>query len=187
MAGEITLQQLFQTPVITRVVSRFKTPMSLFQQFLGMLPGQPATESVSGRHIGWDIFDRTRTIAKGRAPGSGPATAHPKTLGHVSAVAYRAHEKIPLLREHIFRTRTPGAQIGQIDSRGQGYISRQMQFLNQRFRNNREFMVSRMFRNGFGFKLCMPSTPLLSDNMVIHCVISGLTPLHSLHFWSMMD
>lgn len=153
MAGEITLQQLFQTPVITRVVSRFKTPMSLFQQFLGMLPGQPATESVSGRHIGWDIFDRTRTIAKGRAPGSGPATAHPKTLGHVSAVAYRAHEKIPLLREHIFRTRTPGAQIGQIDSRGQGYISRQMQFLNQRFRNNREFMVSRMFRNGFGFKL----------------------------------
>ena len=153
MAGEITLQQLFQTPVITRVVSRFKTPMSLFQQWMGMLPGQSATESVSGRHIGWDIFDKTRTMAKGRAPGTGPAIASPKPIGHVSAVAYRSHEKIPLLREQIFRTRTPGAQFGQVDSRGQGYIARQTQYLTQRFRNNREFMVSRMFRNGWGLKL----------------------------------
>ena len=149
MAGEITLQQMFQTPVITRVVSRIKTPLSLFQQFLGQMPGQGASESVSGRHIGWDLFDRTRTIAKGRAPGSGPATAHPKRVGHVSAVAYRAHEKIPLLREKIFRTRAPGAQFGQIDTSGQRYIALQTQFLTQRFRNNREFMVSRMFRGGF--------------------------------------
>ena len=153
MPQAITLQQLFQTPVITRVVSRFKTPMSLFQQFLNVLPGQTATESVSGRHVGWDIFDKTRSIAKGRAPGSGPATAQPKAVGHVSAVAYRTHEKIPLLREQIFRTRTPGAQFGQVDSRGQGYIARQMQYLTQRFRNNREFMVSRLFRGGYGLAL----------------------------------
>lgn len=153
MAGEVTLHQLFQTPTITRVVSRIKTPLSLFQQFLGQLPGQGAHDSVSGRHVGWDIFDATRLMAKGRPPGNGPATVSPKRVGHVSSVAYRAHEKIHLAQEQIFRTRPLGAQFGNVDVRGQSYINRQTTFLTQRFRNNREFMVSRMFRNGFGVKL----------------------------------
>ena len=87
MAGEITIQQLMQTPVITRVVSRIRTPLSLFQNFFGMAPGQAASSNVSGRHLGWDIFDKTRLIAEGRAPGTGPATVQRKSVGHVSAVA----------------------------------------------------------------------------------------------------
>ena len=150
MAGEISIHQLFQTPTITRVVSRIKTPLSLFQQWLGQMPGQGATESVSGRHVGWDIFARTRLMAKGRAPGTGPATAAPRRVGHVSSVAYRAHEKIHISQEQVFRTRPLGMQHGTVDVRGQNYINRQVEFLTQRFRNNREFMVSRMFRGGFG-------------------------------------
>jgi hypothetical protein len=152
MAGEITLQQLMQTPVITRVVSRIKTPMTLFQNFFKMLPGQAGTQNVSGRYLGWDIFDKTRLIAEGRAPGTGPSTVQRKAVGHVSAVAYRAHEKITLLHEEIFRTRPLGQQFGVVDVNGQNYINRQLEYMTQRFRNSREFMISRMLRGGFGVK-----------------------------------
>ena len=150
MAGEITLQQLMQTPVITRVVSRIRTPLSLFLNFFGMSPGGAASQNVSGRHLGWDIFDKTRLIAEGRAPGTGPSTVQRKAVGHVSAVAYRAHEKITLLHEEIFRTRPLGQQFGVVDLNGQNYINHQIQYLTQRFRNSREFMISRMLRGGFG-------------------------------------
>lgn len=153
MAGEITLHQLFQTPTIRRVVSRIKTPISLFQRFYGMAPGGTAVETYSGRNLGWDLFDFTRSIAKGRPPGTGPASVSPKAIGHVSAQAYRAHEKITLEQERIFRIRPAGAAIGAIDTRGSSYIGRQIQFLTQRFRNSREFMISRLFRGGFGLKM----------------------------------
>ena len=152
MAGEITLQQLMQTPVITRVVSRIKTQMTLFQSFFKMLPGQAGTQNVSGRYLGWDIFDKTRLIAEGRAPGTGPSTVQRKAVGHVSAVSYRAHEKITLLHEEIFRTRPLGQQFGVVDVNGQNYINRQLEYMTQRFRNSREFMISRMLRGGFGVK-----------------------------------
>ena len=150
MAGEITIQQLMQTPVITRVVSRIKTPMTLMQSFFKMLPGQASSQNVSGRYLGWDIFDKTRLIAEGRAPGTGPATVHRKAVGHVSAVAYRSHEKITMLHEEIFRTRPLGQQFGIVDVNGQNYINRQLEYMTQRFRNSREFMISRLLRGGFG-------------------------------------
>jgi hypothetical protein len=126
--------------------------MTLFQNFFGMLPGQASTQNVSGRYLGWDIFDKTRLIAEGRAPGTGPATVQRKAVGHVSAVAYRAHEKMTLLHEEIFRTRPLGQQFGVVDVNGQNYINRQLEYLTQRFRNSREFMISRMLRGGFGVK-----------------------------------
>ncbi|MGB0762327.1 MAG: major capsid protein [Acidimicrobiales bacterium] len=115
-----------------------------------MSPGGAAAQNVSGRHLGWDIFDKTRLIAEGRAPGTGPATVQRKSVGHVSAVAYRAHEKITLLHEEIFRTRPLGQQFGVVDLNGQNYINNQIGYLTQRFRNSREFMISRMLRGGFG-------------------------------------
>ena len=90
MAGEITIQQLMQTPVITRVVSRIRNPLSLFQNFFGML------------------------------------------------------------HEEIFRTRPLGQQFGVVDLNGQSYVNQQISYLTQRFRNSREFMISRMLRGGFG-------------------------------------
>lgn len=152
MAGEITIQQLMQTPVITRVVSRIKTPMTLFQSFFKMLPGQASTQNVSGRYLGWDIFDKTRLIAEGRAPGTGPATVQRKAVGHVSAVAFRSFEKINILHEEIFRTRPLGQQFGTVDVNGQNYVNRQLEYMTQRFRNSREFIISRMLRGGFGVK-----------------------------------
>jgi hypothetical protein len=153
MAGEITVQQLFQTPTITKVIQQIASPLSLFQQFYGMTPGATASQSVSGRYVGWDIVNPTRSIAKGRAPMTGPATVSRKPIGNVMAQVYRMHEKTLILQEEVFRVRPPGSAIGTVDLRGQSYVRRQIDFLTQKFRNSREFMVSRMFRGGWGVKL----------------------------------
>lgn len=152
MPGEITLQQLFQTETITRVVSRFKTPLSLLQNFYGLQVGGPAAMNVSGRYVGWDIFDRTRMIARMRAPGAPPGTRSHKPVGHVSAQVMRLHEKIVILQEYVARTRPLGAQFGTLDGNAQMYVRRQLEFGTQLFRNAREYMVSRLFRGGWGVR-----------------------------------
>lgn len=147
--ADITLQQLLQTPVITRLVSRIKTPLSLFQSFYGMLPGAPATETIQGRYFGYDIMNTTRQIASVRAPGAGPGRAKHKPIGQVTGTVIRAHEVLHIQHEQLFRMRPLGANFGTVDLTGQNYITRQIAIMTQKFRNTREFMVSRMFRGGF--------------------------------------
>jgi len=150
MAGEITLGQLLRTPTIVKAISQIRTPGSLFQDFYGLAPGGTAAITRSGSELGWDIFDNVRTLASARARGAAPGTVAPNPVGHVGATALRLYEKIPLEYEKIFRTRPLGAQVGTVNADGQAYISRQIRYLAQRFKNAREFCVSRMFRGGFG-------------------------------------
>jgi hypothetical protein len=153
MAGEITIQQLFQTPTITKVISQIGSPLSLLQRFYGVGPGKGVTQSMSGRYVGWDLFNATRSVAKGRPPATGPATVSRKPIGHNMAQVYRMHEKTLINQEEVFRTRPLGAAIGTVDLRGQQYVRRQLEFLTQRFTNAREFMVSRMFRGGWSVSI----------------------------------
>jgi hypothetical protein len=151
MAGEITLQQLFQKETITKVVSRFKTPLSLLQNFYGLQVGGSAAENQSGRNIGWDIYDSTRMIARVRAPDAPPSTRTQKAVGHVSAQTIRFHEKIVIRQDQVARMRPLGAQVGTVDGNGMAYVRRQLEFGTKLFRNAREWMVSRMFRGGWGY------------------------------------
>lgn len=146
---DITLQQLLQTPVITRLVSRIKTPLSLLQSFYGLLPGSPASETIDGRYFGYEIFNNTRQIASVRAPGAGPARAKLRPMAQVTGTVIRAHEVLHIQHETISRFRPMGASWGTIDTNGQNYIAQQVAKQTQKFRNLREFMVSRMFRGGF--------------------------------------
>lgn len=186
MAGEITLHQMFQTETITGIVSRFKTPLSLMQSTYGVGIGGPYAENHPGRYVGWDIFDKTRTLARGRAPMTGPATVTQKPVGHVSAQVFRMHEKVSINYEYIARTRPPGSQIGTVDGSGQQYIRRQLETETQRFRNAREFMVSRMFRGQFGINIDGEDWNLCegdngagvagSDGVVAHFIVDFQVP-----------
>ena len=147
--ANVALHQLLGSTTVTRAISRIKTPMSRFQQFFGMAPGGAGEVDQGGTLFGYDVFNRSRTIATGRPPGTGPATRSPQVLGHVTAAAYRVHEKLTLLESRIFRTRPIGGQWGDVDRRGQQYVTRQEDYLAQLFRNNREFMASRMPRGSF--------------------------------------
>ena len=145
----VALHQLLGSTTVTRAISRTKTPMSRFQNFLGHQPGGPANVDMGGKQFGYDVFNKSRVIAMGRPAGTGPATRAPQVLGHVNVSAYRTHEKIVLLEERIFRTRPIGGNWGDVDRRGQQYITKQEDYLAQLFRNNREFMSSRMLRGAF--------------------------------------
>lgn len=147
----VTYEQLFSSPVVTRVISTIKTPQSRLQDFFGCGPGGGNVNPVGGEVASWDIFDKTRAIAKGRARGTGPGTVAAQPIGHKTVQFYRSHEKIHIPDDKIFRKRQLGGQYGEIDISGQNYVTRQEGVLAQRLRNNREFMIAKMLtKGGFG-------------------------------------
>lgn len=154
MAGEITLHQALSIPVINKVISQIKTPLDAFQRRLGQTVGsEGATERVDRDAVSWDIFNVTRTLAQVRPRTAGPARTSEKPFGMNSATLVRLHDSLHLLQDKIFKTRDLGAGFDSpVDVTGQAYIARQLAFLKRRFSNSREFMLSRMFRNGFGVK-----------------------------------
>ena len=154
--AEMTYEQVMKVPFIVKVVNQIKTPSSLFQRWLGRTAGDTspgsrgASESVIGREVGWDIFDATRQFAGASAPMTPPRRVTKKRIGHVNATCMRAHESIDIYDEKVFNARNLGGQIGSIvDLQGLQYIRRQITFMVTKFRNQREWMFSRMFRGGF--------------------------------------
>lgn len=153
MASDVSFEQITQSEWISRVISQIRTPRSKFQNFYGVGIGGTNVTSPGGAQVGWDTYNETRQMARGRARGAGPGTARLNPTGHVSSHVYRSHEKSVLLQERLFRTRPLGQNFGTIDARGQNYLTRQEGSMAQRFKNTREFMVAKMFQGGFDIKL----------------------------------
>ena len=152
MAADVTYSELMQTTTITRIVNRINTPLSLFQKFFGRMSGDNsvATDSAMGRVAGWDIFDSTRQFAGARAPDNGPRRISKRRIGHQTAQLMHSHESIMIYDNKVFNSRGLGNSIGSIvDPRGMMYITKQIQFMMDRYRNQREWMYSRMLRGGF--------------------------------------
>ena len=138
-----TIHELLASPTVTRVISRYKKPMSRFQDFLGVGIGQNRVtqRSTPGGAFVYDIYNTTRQLAKGRPRGTGPAKSTRQVIGQVSGRTYRSHESVEILEELIFNTRVLGqGWDSPVDSRGQSYITRQEGTLAQRFANAREFI-----------------------------------------------
>jgi hypothetical protein len=145
----VTYHELTKTPHVLGVFNRLKASGLALSNYYGLGPNSPATEISPKRSLVYDLFDNTRTMARGRGPYVGPGKTAPKRMGQATAHAMRLYEAIPLLYERIYQGRPLGAQIGEVDATGQAYIGRQQKFMAQRFMNSIEFMVSRMFRGGF--------------------------------------
>jgi hypothetical protein len=146
----VSREELFQSPVITNVISQIDVPGSLFQRTYGPSGQQ---DRVQGRTASWDLFHNTRSIPSVRAPRTGPSMRNRKPYGQRSAQLIRMHEKMFVADEDLMRYRPAGGPIGAVDTAGQAYIKQQLQYFAQIFRNGREFMWSRLFRGGFGVKV----------------------------------
>lgn len=144
-----TLQEVLSPSVVNRVISRLKTPQSRLQNFFGMQIGGPNNNPIGRRQFSWDIFDKTRGIAPFRAPGSGPSTVAPQSVGRVTGTFPRIHAELRLDYEKLHNIRALGRPAGEIDQMGMNYITRQEEYLAQRFANAREFMVSRLMKGSF--------------------------------------
>jgi hypothetical protein len=141
----ITLDQLRNPIFVTKLVTRVKAPSTPLQDFYGVGPNGPNTQTVMGKDFSWDIFDKTRKRARVRADLVGPGTVTPIPVGNISARAIRIHESMPLMHEKIWG-RNLGGGFGSIDRTGMNYIRKQAQELGRRAKLAREFAVSRMFR-----------------------------------------
>jgi hypothetical protein len=144
-----TLHELLAPSVVNRVISQLKTPQSRLQRWFGFQIGGPNVNPIGGRYTSYDIFDRTRTIAKMRAPGTGPASTSAQVVGRVPIVIARAHEKMNLDYERLNFLRMLGMNAGNQDDMGKVYLRKQEEHLAQRFTNFAEYLTSRMLRGSF--------------------------------------
>ena len=153
MANEVSFEQITSSEFISRVISQIRTPRSKFQNFYQIGNGMANVTTPGGAQVGWDTFNATRQMARGRPRGSGPGTARKNPTGHVSAHMFRTHEKTIILQEQLFRSRPLGQNFGVIEAFGQSHLTKQEEAMGQRFSNTREFMVAKMFQGGFDLKL----------------------------------
>lgn len=142
----LTLPEILQPGVINATISELNVINTRLQDFFISGGG---TKPCRGRYFGWDIFNETRNVAGGRAPGTGPSRISPQPVGHVNGVFPRVHESIPLLYEEIHNMRQIGSSSLEIDDAGKSYIVRQEAILAQRVVNHKEFQFMGMMRGAY--------------------------------------
>ena len=146
----VSSRELFSAPVVTKVIKQIATPYDRLQRFFGLTMESNTVEERRGRDFAWDIMNPPRTLAQVRSPISGPASRAPIASSMNFARCPRLHEKVTLLDDMVYNQRQLGQGPDMVDRSGQAYVARQQNMLAQRFKNAREFMVSRLFKGGFG-------------------------------------
>lgn len=143
MAGYL---DILQPQVLTKVVKQVVASSDPILSFMGMEPGgQNEIFMGHGRSGTYHVFDDSRKVAKGRAPGTAAGRSSKQGMKAVPFVYPRMHDSVSLLAEFIHN-------LGQIDNpaqrdeAGRGMIMRQTNVLNQRAANWRTAMVVGMLR-----------------------------------------
>jgi hypothetical protein len=157
----VSLHELLQPQVILSVVSRIRAGMGRISRWLGFQPNRydPANVALSGpnvirnapRYATFRIFDVTRTVASGRAPGTGPATIPVNPIGNVPVACARYHMKIPLSYEELGNLSPIVGPNSQIDPGGQDYVQRMITHIARRFNNVVELMSTGMVQDNLYF------------------------------------
>lgn len=142
-----SIQEILRPITLTKVISRQMAAEKWILQFMGMQPGGVNEEFFGhGRSGSYQVFNNTRNVGRGRAPGVAAAIASRNPIGTVPIVYPRMHEEIPLLAEELHNL----AQIGDPrmrDIAGTSYIQRQTQFQAQKAANWRAAQVFGMLRD----------------------------------------
>ena len=142
-----SIQQILQPITLTKVVSRQMAAEKWILQFMGMAPGGANEEFFGhGRDGSYQVFNNTRQIARGRAPGTAAASAKRNPIGRVPITYPRQHERIEMLAEDLHNLSTIGDPRTR-DEAGAAMIRRQMSFQAQKAANWRATLVIGMLRD----------------------------------------
>lgn len=135
------LQQILPPNVVTRVVTRQAAVSDWLQNLFGVQPGGVnEVYEGHGREGAYTIFDNTRTVAQGRAPGTAHAVSSAQGVGRVAFTYPRMHDSISLLAEtlhNLGRIDNPTVRDGAYDD----MIARQERFLGQKAGNWRKALL----------------------------------------------
>ena len=133
-----TLQAMLDPQVLTRVVSQVAATSDWLTAKFGVAPGGPnVIFEGHGREGQYNIYDHTRKIAQGRAPGTAAARSAQQGMGKVLFTYPRMHDSVSLLAEQIHN-------LGKIenpamrDIAGENMIKRQTNSIGEKAANWRK-------------------------------------------------
>jgi hypothetical protein len=144
------LQDILRPSVVTKIVSRIRTPAAPLASFFGVgIGGNNINRlTVPVPQYSYDIFDYVRKVARGRRRGSPAGSVNPNPVGNNTVTVGRFAEKLPLDYTTISAIRTLGENAGSLDIKGKKYIERQAKELNRRQANVREVIIGSLLRGG---------------------------------------
>jgi hypothetical protein len=144
MAGYL---DILRPQVLTQVVKQVVGSADPILSFMGFQPGGTNEKFFGhGREGLYHIYDDSRKVAKGRAPGTPAARSSKQPMKAVPFVYPRMHDSVSLLAEFFHNI----GQIGnpaQRDEAGKGMIMRQTTSLMQKAANWRIAMTVGMLRD----------------------------------------
>ena len=153
----VILNELLQPQLILDLISRVRPGQGALGPWLGFQPNKydpenvaltgPATITGNLRNTVYRIFNVSRTVAHGRAPGTGPAVIPQNPMGQVPVTCARFHEKLPLNYEFLGNLSPMIGPNSQIDPSGQDYVRRQTTFLATRAARVVEMLAAAMMRD----------------------------------------
>ncbi len=146
------MPDLLAPSFVMGVISRVEgSPLSVSKYF-GTQIGGANVERIRGRVANYDIMDRTRRVAEGRAPNAPAGTVALQKIGSNNVALGDFKEKIQLDYDKLIAIRQLGKGAGDLDIAGVRYIEEQVSFLKERQENAREAITASIFRGGkYGF------------------------------------
>lgn len=142
----VTLGELLQPQVIVDTISKVSVGKGSLSQLLGFDLGSSKIKKVPTRYASFRIFNQVRQPAAFTAPGTGPSVVPPNPVGTQQVGMARLHEKIILDAEQLGNLSRIDGPNAQIDSMGQDYIGRQVEFMAQKVNMSVETMTASFLR-----------------------------------------
>jgi len=146
-----TVSQILVPQRILGVVRRLQASRNTLARLFNFVGSTPHVVPHGGRTFSYDIFNSTREIPHAIAPAAPTHRTPPQNTGNVPGQFPRLGETISLLYENMLNQRQIGGDAGQLDSMGLTYITRQEQYLAEKFLNFIEFQTAAMLRGKYYF------------------------------------
>lgn len=142
-----SIQTMLRPQVLTRVVNRIVGEWDAILNFMGAQPGGFNERSFGHGRVGnYHVYNRTRKIGVGRAPGTAAARSDPQGFTNVPFVYPRMHDSVSLLAEY-YHNLSQIADPRMRDQAGADMIRRQTTTLGQKGANWRTAMVVGMLKD----------------------------------------
>ncbi len=144
------LQEILKQSIVTKIVSRIQTPGAVLSRFFGVERGGRNVQQVKipTPQYTYDIFDKTRKVARGRYRGVPAGSIAPQTVGNNTVTLCRFAQKLPMDYTTIASIRTLGENAGTTDRMGKRYIEKQAEYNVQFMTNMREMFTGSLLRGG---------------------------------------
>lgn len=150
--------ELMAPEVILREVSRIRLPGTVLSDLFGWGLAARDPANMSGNMLdydlrdgSYDVFNRSRRIARGSVPGTPNTNIKPQKVGRVRFTIPRSAEQMPLSDEDMVNRRQIGQAVTVVDSMGENYIMRQKRYMAESVANMIEFQTAAMMRGSYTF------------------------------------